>query len=340
MVAIANCFNAAIRVCFDNIRSRLGNFSNFTIHIRPILENNLLRKMVTTIGKSVQQFYNKTPFPDYELDRFNSKEDLKNYSYLFLRLLDRSIPEDASVIDIGTGTGQISAFLSLRRKCVWGVDFSDSSLDKAKALKKKLGLDTWHLKNVDVLDVKQIKEIGMKFDYVLCLGVLHHTENAYQGFKNMLTLLKPQGKIAVGLYNKWGRIPLKIRIALTKTIFKNNNKVKDWFIKMQIGEVEDKERARGWWNDQYLHPHETTHTVGEVLKWFKKNNIKYIETRPSSVPFYKPEVDSSGDFIVGLWDNQMYPYLPIRLYKQLTWIWKTHHEGGYWITFGEKKIDS
>ena len=28
------------------------------------------------ISKTVQTFYNKTPFPDYDLDRFNTKEDL------------------------------------------------------------------------------------------------------------------------------------------------------------------------------------------------------------------------------------------------------------------------
>ncbi len=138
--------------------------------------------MVTPIGNKVQNFYNKTPFPDYELERFNTKEDLRAQSYSFANILDRSIPEDASIIDVGTGTGQLSAFLSLRRKCVWGIDFSDSSLKKANQLKEKLKLDTWHLKKVDILDEKQIDEIGQKFDYVLCMGVLHHTGNAYKGF--------------------------------------------------------------------------------------------------------------------------------------------------------------
>src|SRR3989344_1442679 len=194
--------------------------------------------MVTKVGNIVQGFYNKTPFPDYDLIRFNDKEDLRIVAYPFAKVLDRSIPQGASVIDVGTGTGQLSAFLSLRRECVFGIDFSDSSLNKAKALKKKLNLDSWNLKKIDILDEKQIDSIGMKFDYVLCIGVLHHTGDAYKGFKN-------------------------------------NNAIKDWFIRMQIGDVEDKERARGWWNDQYLHPHETTHTVGEVLRWFKKNNIEY-----------------------------------------------------------------
>jgi len=290
--------------------------------------------MVTKTGEKVQNFYNKTPFPDYELDRFNCKEDLKIAAYSFAKILDRSIPKNATIIDVGTGTGQLSAFLSLRRKCVWGIDFSNSSLKKAKQLKEKLKLDSWHLEKVDVLDLKQIEDIGMKFDYVLCMGVLHHTGNAYKGFKNILKLLKPNGYVVIGLYNKLGRIPLKIRIALAKTIFKNNDKVKDWFIKMQIGEVKDKERARGWWNDQYLHPHETSHTIGEVLKWFKKNKITYYQTVPSLTPFDQSDIE-----IAGVWNNtnEIYPYFPIRVYKQLCWIWKTHHEGGYWVTFGRKK---
>jgi 2-polyprenyl-3-methyl-5-hydroxy-6-metoxy-1,4-benzoquinol methylase len=290
--------------------------------------------MVTQIGNKVQQFYNKTPFPDYELNKFNSKEDLRLAAYPFAQILDRSIPKEASIIDVGTGTGQLSAFLSLRRKNVWGIDFSDSSLAKATALKRKLNLDSWHLKKVDILDDKQIEDIGMKFDYVLCMGVLHHTGNAYLAFKNILKLVKPNGYVAVGLYNRFGRIPLKFRIILAKTIFRNNNYIKDWFIRMQISDINDIERARGWWNDQYLHPHETTHTIGEVLRWFKKNNVQYYQTVPSSNPFDKSDIE-----ITGVWNktDELYPYFPVRTYKQFFWIWKTHHEGGYWVTFGRRK---
>ena len=286
------------------------------------------------ISKRVQKFYNKTPFPDYELDNFNNKEDLKVFAYPFARILDRSIPESASIIDIGTGTGQLSAFLSLRRHSVCGIDFSDSSLNKAKVLKEKLKLDTWHLEKVDILDNSQIESIGIKFDYVLCLGVLHHTENPYLGFRNILELLKPGGYIAIGLYNKFGRIPLNTRKILAKTLFKNNDKIKDWFIRLQIGELEDRERARGWWNDQYLHPHETSHTLGEVLTWFGKNNIEFYQTVPSSTPFNQYYLE-----ITCVWNkyNEIYPFLPIRFYKQVTWILKTHREGGYWITFGRHK---
>ena len=289
--------------------------------------------MISEIGQKVKHFYDQTPFPDFELNRFNTKDDLRKMAYPFAKILDRSIPKEASIIDVGTGTGQLSAYLSLRRKCVWGIDFSDSSLNKALALKQKLNLESWNLKKVDIMEVKQINRIGMKFDFVLCLGVLHHTGAPYKGFKNILHLLKPNGYIAVGLYNKLGRIPLKIRRILSRTIFKNNDKVKDWFIRMQIGQVNDKERARGWWNDQYLHPHESTHTIGQVLKWFKSNNIAYFQTVPSTTPFLRIDLEYTG-----VWntDNQIYPYFPVRLFKQIVWICETHREGGYWITFGQK----
>lgn len=289
---------------------------------------------IEKVGQKVKNFYNKTPFPDYELNKFDDKEDLLLSAYPFAKILDRSIPKNVSIIDVGTGTGQLSAFLSLRRKNVWGIDFSDSSLKKAIALKKKLKLDSWHLKKVDVLDDRQIENIGTKFDYVLCLGVLHHTGNAYQGFKNILKLVKPNGYIALGLYNSLGRIPLKIRKTLAKTVFKNNKKIKDWFIRMQIGDIEDKERARGWWNDQYLHPHETNHTIGEILRWFKKNNVEYYQMMPSLKLF-----DQSSLEIAGVWNkfDEKYPSFIKRAIKQIAWIYKTHREGGYWITFGRKK---
>lgn len=287
--------------------------------------------MKSEISDKVQRFYNKTPFPDYDLARFESKEDLALAAYPFAKILDRSIPENASVIDIGTGTGQLSAFLSLRRNCVWGIDFSDSSLKKAKTLKEKLKLDSWNLKKVDLLNEAQIDAIGIQFDYVLCMGVLHHTADPYKGFQNILKLVKPGGCIAVGLYNSYGRLLLKKRIFLAKTIFKNNTAVKDRYIRMQIGDVEDKERARGWWNDQYLHPHESTHTVREVQKWFKKNGVEFHHTVPATSLFSESAFD-----IVGLWNKTKVPPFPVQLYKQLGWIWSTNREGGYWITFGKK----
>ena len=47
--------------------------------------------MVSDTGRKVQNFYNKIPFPDYDLDRFHSKDDLLASAYPFAKILDRSI---------------------------------------------------------------------------------------------------------------------------------------------------------------------------------------------------------------------------------------------------------
>lgn len=288
--------------------------------------------MTTEIGNAVQKFYNATPFPDFELDRFVTREDLRKGARSFPKMLNEQIPVGASVIDVGTGTGQLSAYLSLCGRQVHGIDFSDSSLAKARALKEQLRLESLHLIKADVLDVDLFDSIGMQFDYVLCLGVLHHTGNAEAAFRNITKLIKPGGCIAIGLYNVFGRIPHKMRVFLARTIFKNSERVKDYFIRLQIHDVADKERLRGWWNDQYLHPHETTHSVGEVLRWFRENNITYCQSLP---PLRAKEEDFG---VADFWSKTSVPSFSKRFLAELRWIKETHREGGYWITFGRKKF--
>ena len=54
-------------------------------------------------------------------------------------------------------------------------------------------------------------------------------------------------------------------------------------------------RARGkreaWFEDQYRHPHESKHTIGEVLGWFDENSVEFVR----GVPPVTPEADSLED---------------------------------------------
>lgn len=287
--------------------------------------------MTNEIGNAVQKFYNATPFPDFELGRFANREDLRKGARSFPKMLNEQIPISASVIDVGTGTGQLSAYLSLCGRQVHGIDFSDASLAKARALKERLRLDSLHLVKADILDADLLGSVGMQFDYVLCLGVLHHTGDAEAAFRNITRILKPGGFIAIGLYNVFGRIPHKVRVFLARTIFKNNECVKNYFMRLQIGDTADKERLRGWWNDQYLHPHETTHTVGEVLRWFRENNITYCQSLPSL------HTKEDGLGISSFWSKTSVPSFSKRFFAEMRWIKETHREGGYWVTFGRKR---
>ena len=46
----------------------------------------------------------------------------------------------------------------------------------------------------------------------------------------------------------------------------------------EIHKLKDQLHLKSWFRDQVLHPHETQHTLSEVLDVFKLNNIKFTGT--------------------------------------------------------------
>jgi SAM-dependent methyltransferase len=281
------------------------------------------------VAKKVNAFYDKTPFPDYDLRRFNSPGDLMVAASPFAQYLNRLIPQNASIIDAGCGTGQLCAYLSLTHDDVWGIDFTKSSLDKAAKLKEKLKLDNLHLEMGDILNLN----IKRQFDVVFCNDVLHHTGNPYRGFQNLCNITKPGGHLVIGLYNRFGRLLLKLRRILLRTIFRNNERIKNYFIERHISHFKDKERARSWWNDQHEHPHESTHTVAEVMGWFRKNDIEFINCLPSLRLFDTFSIEFQNLFRK---DTSVKTWKPFWL-PQIKWVLTTDREGGHFLMVGRKR---
>ena len=90
------------------------------------------RRDVTEI---VKQFYEKTPFPNYD-DLDNRRALLeKARAGLFARLLNEQIPYDARVVEVGCGTGQLTNFLSIAHRSVLGMDVCLNSLRLAQSFK-------------------------------------------------------------------------------------------------------------------------------------------------------------------------------------------------------------
>jgi SAM-dependent methyltransferase len=116
-----------------------------------------------------------------------------------------------------------------------------------------------------------------QFDVVLCNGVLHHTSDPYGGFKAILPLVRPGGHIVIGLYNTYGRLMMDLR----RGFFRMTGGAAKWIdpylrsVRMSEG------KARAWFADQYNHPHESKHTIGEVLEWFDANGVAFVRGVPS-----------------------------------------------------------
>ena len=95
-----------------------------------------------------------------------------------------------NIADIGSGPGRvIEMLLELKAKHVTGIEPSDA----IKLIKKTSKITL-------IQDVGEKLPVRKKFDYIFCLGVLHHIENPKPVLVNALKALKPGGRILCWFY--------------------------------------------------------------------------------------------------------------------------------------------
>jgi 2-polyprenyl-3-methyl-5-hydroxy-6-metoxy-1,4-benzoquinol methylase len=286
----------------------------------------------TRIGNIVAEFYNENPFPGYDINKYITREDLYKNANIYSRMLDDQIPWEKSILDAGCGTGQLACLLSVKNRKTLGMDFSEKSLAKGKELKEKLKLDNLTFRKENLLE---LEHDGRQFDYIFCNGVLHHTNNPYLGFQNIIPFAKPGTYIIIGLYNKYGRLRLRIkRRWVNRKHRSNKEKTRDAIQEMLVKDEKDTEKQDTWYQDQYLHPHELSHTIDELLGWYKKNNIEYINSLPPIELFRKEEhaIRIFKKSSVTGWRNSKLAHL----LKQLKWIFSLRKTGGYYMIVGRK----
>jgi 2-polyprenyl-3-methyl-5-hydroxy-6-metoxy-1,4-benzoquinol methylase len=279
----------------------------------------------------VNAFYEANPFPGFDPGKYETRADLVTRASWYAKRLDAEIPFEACVIDVGCGTGQLACFLALKGRRVVGVDYSQRSLALACALKERLALRSVEFEQANILDWDRPSE---SFDYVFCNGVLHHTSDPYGGFRNLLAITRPGGRIVVGLYNRYGRSMLRVRRRVVRLISRVDPTAKDRAIRKQLIELEEDEAKRHtWYADQYEHPHESAHTVAEVLRWFRENGVEYVSSLPKIEPFGATPKRVFRPREVAGWRSGSLAHLMV----QLGWIVTQNSGGGYFVLVGRKR---
>lgn len=278
--------------------------------------------------EDIKDFYNRFPFPGYEVDEYYTIGGLYERASPYVRAIDEEMPLGARILDIGCGTGQFAALLSARGRDVIGVDLSPNSIKKANRLKERLGLTCVTFLERDLFELDLPREA---YDFVFCNGVLHHTADPYRGFQVMVSHAKPGGYVIVGLYNTYGRLPLKVRGVLFRLVNARLDSMLtrlDYFLRSR-GLSDTQKRV--WFEDQYHNPHETVHTVGKVLDWFGKSEVDFVSGIPNPRLY---GTENAGGYFgpPSRSPSQLEAFL-----AQLGWIVTTQREGGYFLTIGRKR---
>lgn len=270
--------------------------------------------------EAVRRFYERAPFPGYPPRDSLHALRVRAERSAFARLLDRAIPGDARIVEMGCGTGQMSLYLARADRFVVGADLTRASLLLGQAAARRLGVERVRFVETD------LRSAGLTpgaFDLVYCSGVLHHTPDPRASFARLATLARPGGMIVVGVYNAFARVPSRVRRVVARL---------SGFRLVPFDPVlrerrDEPARRDAWLRDQYQHPEEHRHTLAEVQRWFVENDVDYVRSYPSAVLGDEPE-----DLFAPADDNWTFE----AWLAQLGWMRTLGREGGLFFTIGRR----
>jgi SAM-dependent methyltransferase len=280
-----------------------------------------LRLEADARSDAVRCFYEYAPFPGYPPRDSLAWLCARAERSEFACLLDRAIPGDARILEMGCGTGQMSLYLARADRIVIGADLTRASLLLGAAAARRLGLDRVQFVETE-LNRPSLR--AGSFDVVYSSGVLHHTPDPRASFARIAKLARPGGMIVVGLYNAFARIPLRLRRLIARLSGYR------WipFDPVLRDRENEPERWEAWFRDQYRHPEEHRHTLAEVQGWFVENDVEYMRSYPSAVIGEDQE-----ELMTRAADNwQIEGWL-----AQLGWIRTLGREGGLFVTVGQRR---
>jgi len=159
------------------------------------------------VTREVRQQYEENPYPRWVIAA-PAGEPVSIDQVVRLRLPFAAFREvDKRPVDIliaGCGTGQqsIDFARNLVDARVMAVDISLASLGHAQRKTNELGL-----KNIEYgqADIDKLDTLGRTFDVIETMGVLHHLPDPATGWRVLLSLLRPNGLMRVGLYSELAR---------------------------------------------------------------------------------------------------------------------------------------
>src|SRR5881296_1452340 len=270
-------------------------------------------KETSSYLKAARDQYEAYPYPPR--NPTDEKVRLENSWHDFLELINfycfngrSNFSQEFRVLVAGGGTGDQTIFLGEqlrynRRAEVVHLDISEkcNEIARRRAEVRKLANITWV--HGSVLDLPSLK-LG-SFDYINCVGVLHHMDDPRAGLQALRSVLKDYGAMSVMLYGKYGRTgvyqlqellrrinldatDLQAKLANTKIVLDSLPKT-NWFKRSEDIIGDHKEFGDAGIVDLLLHAQDRPFTVDELYDLVEGCGLHVIELIERGRSKYKVE---------------------------------------------------
>ncbi len=190
---------------------------------------------------------------------------------------------------------------------ILAIDISPESLRITKERIKLYNLDNIEVREMSLLDINP-KDFGY-FDFIVCIGVLHHLEYPQSGLNKLRQVLKPDGGMYIMVYGEIGRTGVYQMQDLLNMVNKNTNNFANKIInfkniysilpssnllKKTENVIHDHNTGDNGIVDELLNLQDRAYTVSELYKFVKSVGMNIVEFSPMDRYKYKfsiPNID-------------------------------------------------
>ena len=252
------------------------------------------------INQAVASLYNTYPFPPDPLSDLEPPGYNWRWSWTAAYSFCTGVAPKTQairILDAGCGTGSSTDYLiHLNPEAeVTAIDLSEKALSVAKERCRRSGVIAKHAKPVEFLQLKleEATQLKGEFDFINCVGVLHHLPEPEAGIQALAKKLKPGGILHIFVYAELGRWEISLMqqaialiqgprrgdykdgVKVGREIFANlpeNNRILQQENKLWSLENHRDESFA----DMYVHPQEIDYNVNTLFDLIDASGLDFV----------------------------------------------------------------
>ena len=221
---------------------------------------------------------------------------------------------DILVAGCGTGQHPLETARHFPTAKVLAIDLSLASLGYAIRKTQELGIENLQYAQADLT---QLSSIDRQFDIIESIGVLHHLDKPVAGLQTLVSLLRPNGLLKLGLYSECARQHVAAaRAYISERGYKPSVKdirrcrqdlrtFGDQDFRKQVTNFSDFFSVSGC-RDLLFHVQEHRLTIPIIAEWLQKFDLTFIgfNTSPElKAAFRRRFPDPASESDLGLWHS-------------------------------------
>lgn len=257
--------------------------------------DDLGSNQVEQVTAAVAHLYNTYPFPPEPLlDEPPPGYNWRWYWPTVHSFCTGAKPADnrVRVLDAGCGTGVSTEYLAHLNPeaTVLGIDLSDQALATATERCRRSQATNVSFRQLSLYDVDQIPG---QFQWINCVGVLHHLPDPERGLRALASKLAPGGLIHLFVYAAIGRWEISLMQRAIGLV--QGNQRGDYRDGVQVGRQifaclpegnRLKRREQERWSlenqrdecfaDMYVHPQEVDYTIDSLFELIQASGLEFV----------------------------------------------------------------